>query len=109
MKKAKQDAEFARLIAEGDANVKNVKFKEAITNFKAALTIRPKDPGAIAKLAEAEKLLAAAIEKAGRMLSSQDLFLKVMRMSKMLNIRKLLQTSKLLLSSGQVMLQLLPK
>ena len=64
IEKAKQDAEFARLIAEGDANVKQSKFNEGIANFKAALVIRPKDPVAVSKLAEAEKLLAQAIEKA---------------------------------------------
>ena len=64
IEKAKQDAEFARLIVAGDANVKAVKYPEAITNFKDALKIRANDPGAVAKLAEAEKLLAAAIEKA---------------------------------------------
>ena len=64
IEKAKQDAEFARLIAEGDANVKQAKYTEGIANFKAALVIRPKDPVAVSKLAEAEKLLAQAIEKA---------------------------------------------
>ena len=61
---AKKDAEFNRLIAEGDANVKQTKYAEAITNFKGALTIRPKDPVATEKLANAEKLMAQALEKA---------------------------------------------
>ena len=64
LEKAKQDTEFNRLIAMGDANVKAVKYPEAIINFKDALKVRANDPVATAKLADAEKLLAAAIEKA---------------------------------------------
>ena len=43
LEKAKQDAEFNRLITLGDENVKQTKYAEAITNFKGALTIRPND------------------------------------------------------------------
>ena len=64
LEKAKQDAEFNRLITLGDENVKQTKYAEAITNFKGALTIRPKDPVATEKLANAEKLMAQALEKA---------------------------------------------
>ena len=52
------------MIAAGDENVKQTKYAEAITNFKGALTIRPNDPIATEKLANAEKLLAQALEKA---------------------------------------------
>jgi len=56
--KAKQDAEFNRLLAAGDNNVSGQKYPEAIENFKDALKIKPADPGATAKLANAEQLLA---------------------------------------------------
>jgi len=62
--KAKQDAEFARLISEGDANVKASKYAEGITNFKAALVIRPGDAPTLARIADAEKLLSQLSEKA---------------------------------------------
>ncbi|MEI7526770.1 MAG: hypothetical protein WCJ95_20645, partial [Mariniphaga sp.] len=62
--KAKQDAEFARLIAEGDVNVKQAKYAEGIANFKAALLIRPGDSSTLTRISDAEKLLAKAIEKA---------------------------------------------
>ena len=52
------------MIAAGDENVKQTKYAEAITNFKGALMIRPNDPVATEKLANAEKLLAQAVEKA---------------------------------------------
>ena len=63
LEKAKQDAEFNRLIALGDENVKQTKYAEAITNFKGALTIRPKDPVATEKLANAEKTVGAVVGK----------------------------------------------
>ena len=56
--KAKQEAEFNRLLAAGDANVKEQKFAEGITNFKDALKIKPGDPVASTKLVSAEKFLA---------------------------------------------------
>ncbi len=56
--KAKQDAEFNRLLAAGDDNVSKLKYPEAIDNFKGALTIRVGDKIATAKLANAEQLLA---------------------------------------------------
>jgi hypothetical protein len=62
--KAKKDAEFNRLIAAGDANVTQSKYAEAITNFKSALTFKPGDSMALARIADAEKLLAMAGEKA---------------------------------------------
>ena len=64
VEKAKQDAEFNRLVAEGDANVKQTKYAEGISSYKSALNIRPGDAGVLAKIAEAEKLLAQAVEKA---------------------------------------------
>ncbi|MEI7524586.1 MAG: hypothetical protein WCJ95_09670, partial [Mariniphaga sp.] len=62
--KAKKDAEFNRLIAEGDAAVKQEKYTEGITNFKAALVIRPGDQPTTERIANAEKLLAQMGEKA---------------------------------------------
>ncbi|MCK9641612.1 MAG: hypothetical protein M0R39_17045, partial [Prolixibacteraceae bacterium] len=58
--KAKQEAEFNRLLAAGDANVSGRKYPEAIANFKAALAIKVGDKVATDKLANAEKLLAQA-------------------------------------------------
>ncbi|NEW82059.1 MAG: hypothetical protein GZ094_06810, partial [Mariniphaga sp.] len=62
--KAKQEAEFNRLIAAGDANVGQSKYSEAILNFKSALGVKPNDSIAMAKLAEAERQLALAGDKA---------------------------------------------
>src|SRR5665647_1172071 len=62
--KAKKDAEFSRLIAAGDANVGQSKFAEAIISFKSALDIKPNDSVAMARLADAEKQLALAGDKA---------------------------------------------
>ncbi len=56
--KAKQEAEFNRLLAAGDANVAGSKYPEGIGNFKDALKIKPGDQVATSKLSEAEKLLA---------------------------------------------------
>ena len=56
--KAKLEAEFSRLLAEGDTNVSGNKFNEAIANFKSALTIKNGDKIASDKLANAEQLLA---------------------------------------------------
>jgi tetratricopeptide (TPR) repeat protein len=58
--KAKQEAEFNRLLAAGDANVSGQKYPEAIENFKGALVIKTGDKIASGKLANAEKLLAQA-------------------------------------------------
>ena len=49
LEKAKQDAEFNRLVAEGDANVKQTKYAEGISNYKSALNIRPGDAGVLQK------------------------------------------------------------
>ena len=62
--KAKQDAEFDRLIAQGDANVKVAKYAEGISSYRAALVIRPGDAPTLAKISGAEKLLAQAVDKA---------------------------------------------
>ena len=62
--KVKKDAEFNRLIAAGDANVSSFKYREAIINFKSALDIKPNDSVALARIAEAEKQLALAGDKA---------------------------------------------
>ncbi len=62
--KAKKDAEFSRLIAAGDANVSQSKFTEAITSFKSALDIKPNDSIALARIADAERQLALAGDKA---------------------------------------------
>ena len=89
--KAKQDAEFNRLLAEGDANVKQLKFAEGINNFKSALVIRPKDAVAETKLAEAEKLLAQSIDKAkkdaefNRLLAEGDANVKQLKFAEGIN------------------------
>ncbi len=57
--KAKQDAEFVRLIATGDRNVSDQKYPEAIDNFKGALSIKTGDKTASSKLDNAERLLDA--------------------------------------------------
>src|SRR5665648_246740 len=62
--KAKKDAELSRLIAAGDANVGQSKYAEAITNFKSALDVKPNDSIALVRLADAEKQLAMAGDKA---------------------------------------------
>jgi len=62
--KAKQEAEFNRLIAAGDANVSQSKYGEAIINFKSALDVKPNDSVALARIANAEKQLALAGDKA---------------------------------------------
>ena len=59
--KAKLDAEFNRLLAAGDENVSLQKYPEGISNFNDALKVKPGDASASAKLAGAEKLLAALI------------------------------------------------
>ncbi|HEY3388993.1 MAG TPA: hypothetical protein VGK38_05440, partial [Prolixibacteraceae bacterium] len=62
--KAKKDAEFNRLIAAGDANISQSKFADAIINFKSALNVKPNDSVALARIADAEKQLALAGDKA---------------------------------------------
>jgi len=62
--KAKKDAEFNRLITAGDANVNQSKYAEAILSFKQALDIRPGDSIALARIADAERQLASAGDKA---------------------------------------------
>ena len=69
LEKAKQDAEFNRLIAEGDANVKQTKYAEGISSYKSALKHPSGDAGVLAKIAAAEKLLAQALERQSRMQS----------------------------------------
>ena len=61
---AKIQAEFDRLIALGDANVNSLRYSDAIQYFKGALKIKPNDPVAVSKIAEAEKQLALAADKA---------------------------------------------
>jgi len=62
--KTKKDAEFNRLIAAGDANVNQSKYSEAIVNFKDALNVRSGDSIALARIADTEKQLALAGDKA---------------------------------------------
>ena len=64
MDKAKKDEEFNRLVAEGDASVKQSKYAEGITSYKGALGIRPGDAPTLAKIANAEKLLIQSLAKA---------------------------------------------
>ncbi len=56
--KAKLEAEFSRLLATGDRNVKDEKYTDAIDNYKGALNLKPEDATAKEKLAAAEGLLA---------------------------------------------------
>ncbi len=77
--RAKQEAEYNRLVAAGDQNVTGQKFPEAIDNFKGALVIKSGDKVATDKLANAEQLLAASLaDKAkqeaeyNRLISSGD-------------------------------------
>jgi tetratricopeptide (TPR) repeat protein len=84
--KAKQEADFNRLLASGDENMKVQKYPEAITDFKGALELKPKDPTATAKLVAAEQLLAKAnADKAkleadfNRLLASGDENVKVQK------------------------------
>ena len=56
--KAKIEEEFLKLLADGDDNVSKQLYPEAITNFTGALTLKPGDSRAVAKLAAAQKLLA---------------------------------------------------
>ena len=56
--KAKLEEEFNRLLAEGDKNVRDQKYQEAIDNFKGALTLKSNDTVAKGKLTSAEQLLA---------------------------------------------------
>ena len=65
--KAKQEAEFNRLISVGDVNVTNLKYTDAITNFKDALNLKPGNSVATGKLANAEKLLAGANAQKARL------------------------------------------
>jgi len=67
--KSENDAEYTRLIAEGDASVKITKYAEGITSFKSALNVRPGDAVALARIADAEKLLALAGKKRKMMLN----------------------------------------
>ncbi len=65
--KAKLEAEFNRLLSLGDAEVFGQKYPEAIDHYKSALKIKTGDSVAMAKLADAENLLAKLnADKAGR-------------------------------------------
>ena len=57
-KDAMLEAEFNRLLLAGDEKVANLKFPEAIDNFKAALSIKQGNQVASDKLTNAEQLLA---------------------------------------------------
>lgn len=52
-KKKKED--FAKLIADGDAQMKTESFDAAIAKYEEALNLIPKEPGAESKLADAKK------------------------------------------------------
>ncbi|MCE1199498.1 MAG: hypothetical protein LWW85_11060, partial [Marinilabiliales bacterium] len=53
----KLEADFLKLLALGDQNVKDAKYSEAVNQFNGALVIKPNDPTATAKLANAKGLL----------------------------------------------------
>ncbi len=59
----KQNAAFDKLIASGDAQVNRTKYAEGITDFKQALEIRPNDPSTLARIANAERLLALELDQ----------------------------------------------
>ena len=59
----KQNAAFDKLIAAGDAQVKIIKYAEGIVNFKDALLIRPNDAATLARIADAERLLAQSLDQ----------------------------------------------
>ncbi len=59
----KQNAAFDKLIASGDAQVNGTKYAEGITDFKQALQIRPNDPSTLARIANAERLLAQGLDQ----------------------------------------------
>ncbi len=92
--KAKQEAEFNRLIAAGDAEVQQTKYTEAITSFKSALTIKPGDAVAVARISDTEKLLAIAGEKAkqeaefNRLIASGDVKVNIKEYADAISIYK---------------------
>jgi len=59
----KQNAAFDKLIAAGDAQVKITKYAEGIVNFKDALLLRPNDAATLARIADAERLLAQSLDQ----------------------------------------------
>ena len=59
----KQNTAFDKLIASGDAQVNRTKYVEGITDFKQALQIRPNDPSTLARIANAERLLALELDQ----------------------------------------------
>ena len=56
--KEKQGAEFNRLVALGDQNFSLSKYADAISNFRAALVVKPGEPDVLAKISKAENNLA---------------------------------------------------
>ena len=56
---AKQESEFNRLIALGDVNSDQLKYVEAINNYKSALTIKPEDQATLVRLKKVEYSLAS--------------------------------------------------
>ena len=56
---AKQESEFSRLIALGDENAAQLKYPEAINNYKGALTIKPEDQATLVRLKKVENSLAS--------------------------------------------------
>ncbi|MEI6679924.1 MAG: cell envelope integrity protein TolA, partial [Mariniphaga sp.] len=61
---AKLQAEFNRLIAQGDVFIAGINYAGAIQSFKNALKVIPNDPIGVSRLSDAERLLALAAEKA---------------------------------------------
>ncbi len=56
-REAGADAEFAKLIAQGDASMQASDFQKAVGSFTSALGLKPKDPIATAKLSDAQMRL----------------------------------------------------
>jgi cytochrome c-type biogenesis protein CcmH/NrfG len=79
---AKQESEFSRLLALGDANSTQSKYADAIVNYKDALKIKPEDQKALESLKKVENLLSAELSSKKKLetdfiqlLSSGDLYL----------------------------------
>jgi len=58
-REASAEADFAKLLQQGDAAMKALDFKKAVSSFTSALDIKPNEPVATAKLSDAKMRLEA--------------------------------------------------
>lgn len=65
-REANAEAEFAKLMTQGNAAMGSSDFKKAVDSFTEALTLKPSDPVATAKLSDARMKLEAADAEAKR-------------------------------------------